>query len=49
MVCFSKRDNEKLTKMAEKISAVMANKIAASNNEAFEYILNKIKRLNLKG
>ncbi len=48
-VCFSKRDDEKLTKVAEKISAFMANKIAASNNEAFEYVLNKIERLNLKG
>ncbi len=41
-VCFSKCDDEKLTKMAEKISAVMANKIAASNNEGFESVLNKI-------
>ncbi len=44
MVCFSKRDDEKLTKLAEKISAVMAGKIAASNNEAFETVLNKIKK-----
>ncbi len=48
-VCFSKCDDEKLTKMAEKLSAVMANKIEASNNEAFELVLNKIERLNLKG
>ncbi len=39
-VCFSKRDDEKLTKMAVKISAVMAGKIATSNNEALEYVLN---------
>ncbi len=48
-VCFSKCDDEKLTKMSEKISAVMAGMITASNNEAFESILNKIKRMNLKG
>ncbi len=47
-VCFSKRDHEKLIKMAVKISAVMADKITASNNEAFESVLNKIKRLDLK-
>ncbi len=47
-VCFSKHDDEKLTKLAKKISAVMAGKIAASNNKAFESVLNKIERLNLK-
>ncbi len=36
MVGFSKRDDEKLIKMAVKISAVMTDKITASNNEAFE-------------
>ncbi len=35
--------------MAVKISAVIADKITASNNEAFESVLNKIERLNLKG
>ncbi len=49
MVCFSKRDDEKLTKMAVKISAVMADKIAAINNKAFESVLKEIERLNLKG
>ncbi len=48
MVCFSNRDHEKLIKMAVKISAVMADKITASNNEAFESVFNKIERLNLK-
>ncbi len=47
-VCFSKRDDEKWIKMAVKISAVMADKIKASNNEVFESVLNKIERLNLK-
>ncbi len=47
-VCFSKCDDEKLTKIAVKISAVMADKIAASNNEAFESVLKEIERLNLK-
>ncbi len=41
-VCFSKSDYEKLIKMAVKISAVMADKITASNNEAFESVL-KVK------
>ncbi len=49
MVCFSKRNDEMLTKMAEKISPIMANNIAASNNEPFESVLNKIEKLNLKG
>ncbi len=49
MVCFSKCVDEKLTKMAVKISAVMAGKIATSNNEALESVLKEIKRLNLKG
>ncbi len=48
-VCFSKHDDEKLIKMVMKISAVMADKITASNNEAFESVLKKIERLNLKG
>ncbi len=48
-VCFSNRDDEKLIKIALKISAVMAYKITACNNEAFESVLNKIERLNLKG
>ncbi len=43
------RDNEKLTKMAVKIFAVMADKIEASNNEAFESVLKEVERLNLKG
>ncbi len=43
MVCFSKRDDEKLIKMALKISAVMADKITASHNKAFELVLNKMR------
>ncbi len=49
MVCFSKCDDEKVTKISVKISAVMADKITASSNEAFESVLKEIKRLNLKG
>ncbi len=48
-VCFSKCDNDKLAKMAEKVFAVMADKIAASNKEAMESILKKLDKLNLKG
>ncbi len=44
-VCFSKHDDEKLTK----ISAVMSGKIATSNNEALESVLKEIKRFNLTG
>ncbi len=32
IVCFAKRDDDKLTKMAAKVSAVMAEQIAASTN-----------------
>ncbi len=35
--------------MVMKISAVMVDKITASNNDDFESVLNKIERLNLKG
>ncbi len=48
-VCFSKLVNEKLTKMAVKISAVMTCKITTNNNEALMSVLKEIKRLNLKG
>ncbi len=35
--------------MAQKTSAVMAERIAESNNEACEFVLTEIERLNLKG
>ncbi len=47
-VCFSKHDDDKLAKMAEKVSAVMAEKIVASNMQAIESILNRLDKLNLK-
>ena len=47
-VCFAKRDDEKLTKMAEKLSATMAQQIAAINKASMESILNEIKAMNLK-
>ncbi len=45
----SKHNDNKLAKVAEKVSAVMAYRIAASNKEAMESILNKLDKLNLKG
>ncbi len=48
-VCFSKCDDEKLTNMVVKISAIMADKIATRNNEALESVLKEIEKLNLKG
>ncbi len=38
---FSKRDDEKLARLTDKCSIVMAEKFAASNKEAMESILNK--------
>ncbi len=48
-VCLSKHDDHKLAKMAEKVSAVMAEMIAASNMQAIKSILNRLDKLNLKG
>ncbi len=38
-VCFTKRDDDKLTKMAQKGSAVMAEQIAAINSQSMDIIL----------
>ncbi len=35
--------------MAEKVSSIMADKLAASNNQTIESILNRLDKLNLKG
>ncbi len=49
MVCFAKHDNDKLTKMAEKVSAAIREQIAASNRQAMESILNGLNKMSLKG
>ncbi len=49
VVCFAKRDDDKLTKMAEKVSAAMAEQIAATNKQAMESILETLNKMNLKG
>ncbi len=48
-VCFAKHDNDKMTKMAEKVSAAMAEQITATNKKALESILKTLSKMNLKG
>ncbi len=45
-VCFSKCDDEKLSKLAEKCTL---HWLTAYNKEAMDSILNKLKSLYLKG
>ncbi len=47
-VCFAKHDDDKMTKMAVKVSASMAEQIATTNKKAMESILETAK-MNLKG
>ncbi len=48
-VCFAKRDDDKLTKMAAKVSAAMSEQIAANNKLAMDSILDRLDKMNLKG
>ncbi len=48
-MCFAKRDDDKMTKMAEKVSASRAEQIAATNKKAMESILETLSKMNLKG
>ncbi len=48
-ICFAKRDDDKMTKMAVKVSASMAEQIAATNKKAMESILDTLAKMNLKG
>ncbi len=41
-------DHDKLTKMAEKVSAAMAEQIASTNKKAMESILETLNELKLK-
>ncbi len=50
IVCFVKRDDDKMTRLAEKVSTVMAQSIAATNKLAMEGITEEtISKMNLKG
>ncbi len=49
VVCFAKHDDDKLTKMATKVSAAMVEQIAASNKLAMDSILDRLDKMNLKG
>ncbi len=48
-ICFTKLDDDKLTKMAQKVSAARAEQIAATNKQAMESILETLIKMNLKG
>ncbi len=48
-MCFTKHDNDKLTKMAQNVSAAMAEQITATNKQAMESILETHSKMNLKG
>ncbi len=47
VVCFTKRDDDKLTKMAVKVSAEIAEQIAAYNKLAMDSILDRLDKMNL--
>ncbi len=49
VVCFAKRDDNKLTKIAVKVSATIPEQIAASNKLAMDSILDSGDKMNLKG
>ncbi len=48
-VCFVKRDDDKMTKMAEKVSASMAQAITVTSKLAMEGIIETLSKMNLKG
>ncbi len=48
-VCFAKFGNDKLNKMAAKVSAAMAERIAASNKIAMDSILDRLDKMKFKG
>ncbi len=47
-VCFAKRDDDKMTRLAEKVSAAMAQSIASTNKQAMEGIIETLSKMNLK-
>ncbi len=48
-VCYAKRHNNKMTRLEEKVSAAMAQSIAATNKLAVESILETLSKMDLKG
>ncbi len=49
VISFAKRDNNKFTKMAVKVSAAMADQTATTNKQAMDSILDRLDKMNLKG
>ncbi len=47
--CFAKCDNDKMTKVAENVSAAMAEQLTAMNKKAMDSILETLSKMNLKG
>ncbi len=47
-ICFAKHDDYKMTRLAEKVSAAMAESIASTNKLAMESILETLSKMNLK-
>ncbi len=47
--CFSKRDDDQLSKLAKKCTAAMADHLSTYNKEAMDTIVNKLESLFLKG
>ncbi len=45
-VCFAKRDDDKMTWLARKVSATMAQSIASMNKLAMESILETLSKMN---
>ncbi len=48
-VCFAKRDDDKMTRLAEKVSAAMDQSITSTNKLAMESSLETLSKMNLKG
>ncbi len=48
-IIFAKHDDDKMTKMAEKVSASMAKAIAATNKLDMEGIIETLSKMNLNG
>ncbi len=46
IVCFAKHDDDKMTRLAEKVSAAMAQSITATNKLAMEGIIETISKSN---
>ncbi len=49
IVCFSKRDDDKLSNFTEKCTAAMAERLSTYSKEAMDSIKSKLKSLYLKG